>query len=180
MSGSSDEILVVKKSGTAADPVLSVGGAFVGDSNFTLSGFLDVRSLTIDLLDATRMNSTGVREWHLWMTGFREKNPRALIVLKHCPRFFIETMNMIYDFVPGPFVIESFAVPFFCESCDVSIEVLAERGKHYHETQGPVDEADVGVVSCDTCGAEAEVDWAGDGYFKCISKSKQSLAKASS
>lgn len=164
----------MKRMGTDAEPVFVVSGAFTGDSGLSLSNVNNADSVTMDLMDVTRMNSTGVREWHLWMTGLRSVNPDAIVILKNCPRFFIDTMNMIYEFVPGPHIVESFVVPMYCEKCDESQEVMLN---HNPDENGSVAEIAVPQLVCESCGEAMEPDFVERTYFKFLTKSNDSLAK---
>jgi hypothetical protein len=171
------EQLSLKRMGTAADPVMVVSGAFTGDSDLSLSDLKGVETLSLDLVGVTRMNSTGVRQWHLWMTGFRAANPKAIVVLRGCPRFFIETMNMIYEFVPGPHIVESFVVPMYCESCDQTKEIKFRRGHDFDELGDSRSVVKTPDVNCDVCGKAMEPDFVEQNYFKFIGKSGESLIK---
>ncbi len=177
MASSDDEILRLEIGGDKTEPVVSIFGPFNGETAVDLSGLAGLDTVVFDLEGLTRINSLGVRQWSTVMTAFRKSNPDAVIFLKNCPRFFIETMNMIYEFVPGPFAVESFRMPFYCDACDESAECIAIRGQHYHEMQDPCENVDIGEVLCPKCGAPMEEDFVGSSYFKFLPKSKQSLGR---
>jgi hypothetical protein len=177
MGTSESELLKLVVMGTKLDPIVSVIGPLNGETPISLADAAGTETIIFDLEHLTRVNSLGVRQWSTFMSGFRKSNPESVIFLKNCPRFFIETMNMIYDFVPGPFAVESFRMPFYCEECDESVECVAVRGDHYHEMQEPCDKVDVGEVLCPKCNASMEPDFVNTSYFKFLPKSKQSLGR---
>ncbi|MDZ4084989.1 MAG: hypothetical protein U1E10_18750 [Bdellovibrionales bacterium] len=169
--------LVMERKGTSAEPLLVLTGAFTGDAWLPFAGFAGIKKLVIDLANVTRMNSTGVRQWHIWMTGLRAESPEALVVLRNCPRFFIETMNMIYEFVPGPHAIESFVVPMYCEECDESQDTLLDYSQSGSDDLTSSPEIVVPEVICESCNKPMELDCVEKTYFKFLNKSNESLAK---
>jgi len=177
MGTSDDGILRIRIAGDKAEPVVSVLGPMNGETPVDLSGLVGLDTVFFDLEGLIRINSLGVRQWSTVMATFRKSNPAAVVFLKNCPRFFIETMNMIYEFVPGPFAVESFRMPFYCDACDESAECIAVRGQHYHEMEDHCENVDIGEVLCPKCGAPMKMDFVGNSYFKFLPKSKQSLGR---
>lgn len=169
--------LVMERQGTSAEPILVLIGAFTGDAWLPFAGFTGIKKLVIDLANVTRMNSTGVRQWHIWMKGIRAESPNALVVLRNCPRFFIETMNMIYEFVPGPHAIESFVVPMYCADCDQSQDTLLNYDQSATDDSAAPSEIVVPEVACESCGKPMELDCVEKTYLKFLAKSNDSLLK---
>jgi len=135
----------------------------------SLDGSLDMSAIRVDptkklVLDVAGINlidSVGTRGWVKWIMGL----PSELeITLENCPGAFIEQVNMIQGFLPKQATIESFFVPYYCETCKIvstKLMSVGEIGK-----QKKVSE----YVPCETCGDVTEIDVTPETYFKFVSK----------
>ncbi len=121
-------------------------------------------SVEIDLIGLTMINSMGIRYFRDWVLGI--KAPRLLF--SYCPRFFIDQVNMIMDFLPKHARIMSFYVPYFSEDTGESKSVLFNRGEHFDFDNNKVIIKWPAVV--DSAGKVMEVDVIGDRYFGFLKK----------
>lgn len=121
--------------------------------------------LRIDLSGIKSINSVGCREWTVWL-----KKVQALggIHLYRCPSVFISQVNILVGFVPEDIVIESFYVPYYCESCGAEESVLYERGKHFTDINAIVPKE---TIICPVCSASMGLDVVKERYFNFKSRS---------
>lgn len=141
--------------GNQSDPVFRLEGQLLGDQSLPIQASAGLNSVTIDLAGLNRINSMGVRQWDRWMVSIRKANSKALIRLVHVPSFFIDLFDMIHEFVPRPYAIESFCIPFYCSKCDRSLDLLVER-----DATGKLPESveDFPDVECDHCKIPMQLD----------------------
>ena len=99
----------------------------------TLSGFSNLFSeqanLLINLEEVTAINSVGIREWIKLMRKLKD----AKIHLTHCPKLFIDQVNMVKGVLPENSQIKSFYVPYYSEKKNSENKVLFERNVHFSE-----------------------------------------------
>jgi hypothetical protein len=141
--------------GTQSDPILRLEGQLLGDTKLPIQPSAGLNSVTIDLAGLSRINSMGVRQWDRWMVAIRKANSKALIRLVHLPSFFIDLFNVIHEFVPRPYAVESFCIPFYCSKCDRSLDFLVER-----DATGrlPENVEDFPEIECDHCKIPMQLD----------------------
>lgn len=84
----------------------------------------------IDLGEVTTMNSVGVRSFGQWSN--RLNNP--IIELSHCPKVFINQLNLVRNLIPSRSRVISFYVPYFSESANEEKNVLFTSGLEYEKT----------------------------------------------
>ena len=123
----------------------------------------DQNRITIDLKEITMLNSVGLRSWVLWIKSIEQD----VIVLRHCPNVAVHQMNILEGFMPLKTIVESFEVPYNCESCGEDTLTWAKRGEQYFERTA--DKADwikiAENIECQNCGKEAELDVIPTKYF---------------
>jgi anti-anti-sigma regulatory factor len=108
-------------------PVLTLKGAIDEDSRLLDVDISNVeKELVLDLAGISHINSVGIRSWINWIGQAQQGRQ---LVFRRCPRIFVMQMNMVADFLPLGTRIESFYVPYFCETCDEESEVLFTLGK---------------------------------------------------
>lgn len=109
-----------------------------------LQGFLDERMqfpkiegeirerLDIDLSDVEQMNSTGCRNWVIWIQKLRPLAKNG-VFLHNCPSQFISHASVLTGLIPVGVTVQSFYVPYFCESCGASERMRFELGKDFRD-----------------------------------------------
>jgi anti-anti-sigma regulatory factor len=115
----------IEKNGEKATIVMS--GSIDEDTHLPkidLSG-IDSR-IAVDLENVTHINSVGIRSWLEW---FKTLGANKKFFFQRCPRSVVMQMNMVDGFLPPSSMVESFYVPFFCESCNQEILRLFKLGK---------------------------------------------------
>lgn len=124
--------------------------------NFKNIKLIPGKHLIIDLSGIRLLNSVGLRSWVLWA---RELD-YAVVSLRRCPNPVVNQMNILDGFLPLRAVIESFELPYMCESCGHEESHWAMRGKDYYERTA--DKAEwVKVkesIPCPKCGEKADLD----------------------
>ena len=115
----------------------------------------NVHFLEIWLGPKVVFNSSGIRDWILWLKPVAEM-PNLSIQLHECPETFIQLMNMISDFLPKNAEIVSFYVPYYSEHTRETQRALLKRGHEFLEEkyslpelrdkEGNVMEVDVDVT----------------------------------
>lgn len=136
---------------------------------FELTAPLSVRTdkVVFELTELERMNSVGVRQWDHWMRAISKSAPKAVIELKGMPGFFVDLFNLIHEFVPEPYRVESFYLPCYCEQCEVSSETLVSSA----DEPLPRRVEQLPALACGTCGQQLDVDIVSDRYFQFMKKS---------
>lgn len=77
------------------------------------------------------MNSMGAQIWSKWMGGFDQ---RQQFVFREVPPRVIDMFNLVKGILPKESTIESFYVPYECNSCGNEENLLVIRGKDYVES----------------------------------------------
>lgn len=168
----------VHKSGSEESPTLILSGAIMENAVFPMHEVNNSQILTLDLKGVTRINSSGIRLWMQWMGGIKALSPQAVLIVRYCPRFIVDLMNGIRDFLPSPFIVQSFYVPFFCEKCNAVKDELFTRNVNFRETDEEPDKVALPKVICSGCNSEMEPDFFPESYFRFLKHVKQGLHKA--
>ena len=145
-----------------SDFVVTLNGQLDEDATFESVKFTDPQGVTIDLKGINSINSCGIREWIKWI---KEVPPAAKIIYKNCPKVIIDQINMVVGFLPENASVQSFYVPYYCESSGSEKMVLFESGKEF--TGGEIKEPE---VKCDETGDEMEMDVIESKYFGFLKK----------
>ncbi len=85
------------------------------------------KPVEIDLEELSTINSVGVREFQKWIRTLENET----IEFSHCPKFFIDQVNMVEGFLPSRAQITSFYVPFFNSETGTEKTVLFREGIEY-------------------------------------------------
>ncbi|WP_413582502.1 hypothetical protein [Bdellovibrio sp. HCB288] len=116
--------------------------------------------LNLDLKDLTAINSLGIRNFHSWIYSIECQRLR----LFHCPRVFVNQLNLVDGFLPPKTEIESFFVPYFSESTGEEMNVLFTKFLEYKSIAGKT-KINFPVVT-DAQGNSMELDVMPDQYFR--------------
>lgn len=122
----------------------------------TLEGPVSDR-LNIDLKDLANINSVGCRTWMNWIKTLKAKDG---IYLHNCPPHFISQVSILFGFIPDGVTIESFFVPYFCDSCGAEELVKVEAGPRDFSTFKIDDE-----IICPVCSALMHLDVVKDKFL---------------
>lgn len=133
--------------------------------------FIDIRlpsstrQLVLDLGQVSILNSSGLRAWVLWV---RSLEKRIGVFFRNCPMNVISQMNILDGFVPMGAIVDSFQVPYFCESCKRETLKIAVRGKDFVEATS---DTKSGILikefeTCPHCKATMQWDVVPEIYFK--------------
>jgi hypothetical protein len=87
--------------------------------------------LFLDLDGIKVINSTGIRKWISWIKLQMDKT----IVLAHCPRIFIDQLNMVAGFLPNGAKVQTFYVPYYSDSTGSEKNVIFQVGKEVIDGQ---------------------------------------------
>lgn len=87
-----------------------------------------VTELIVDMANMTYINSIGVKNWIMWTV----KIPKDCTVrLLNCPFVIVSQAATVMGFTAPNMFIESFRMPYLCESCNFDNFVLGVRGKEF-------------------------------------------------
>ncbi len=120
------------------------------------------KDIIIDVGAVESINSCGSRDWVRWIKGV---NPSANIRFINCNSIFLDYVNMIEGFIPPNGSIESFNVPYYCESC-ISITLKMFEAKSVKANINEVHE----VSACNKCGKGAEIDVVLPSFFNFLKR----------
>ena len=140
--------------------------SFPSSENFT-------EIISLDLTGVKVINSVGIRSWLRWFGEMPDKEFRFV----NCPKAVVMQMNMVDGFLPKNSTVESFHVPYYCESCDQELDVLFNTGKEVRVEDGEI------VIKYDSShvcedGSQAELDVNKDKYFRFLLTSEGQQAAA--
>lgn len=129
------------------------------DENFSQfsQAILDGGKLEFSLEKLKSINSTGIREWIKLM----QRLTKSEITFTHCPKIFIDQLNMVSGFIPKNSKIISFYVPYYNEDLDQEVRVLFTAGKEFNGSKVTVNE-----TYKNDKGQEFELDIIKAKYFK--------------
>ncbi len=115
--------------------------------------------------DLKFVSSYGAQAWALWMQSF---DARQQFVFRDVPERAIDIFNLIANFLPSEHVIESFYVPYQCDSCKYETTWLARRGKDYVEAVGdkPAKINMPPTLNCQACKNQMTIGVWGSKYFR--------------
>jgi hypothetical protein len=133
---------------------------FSGCIDESLASYLDVfpklPTFNMNFKDITSINSTGIREWIKLITKLKDSQ----INCYHCPKVFIDQVNMVKGFVTENVIIH---VPYFSEDASLEKVILLESGKNFQPNFVNFNEK-----IKDENGVEFEIDVIPAKYFKFI------------
>ena len=119
--------------------------------------------ITLDLAEVTAINSCGIREWIKWI---RTAGESSSIVYRNCPKVIVDQINMVEGFLPANAKVESFYVPYYCDSTGNEKMILFKEGAEFKngEVFPPAE------VKDDESGEAMEMDVIEAKYFKFLQK----------
>ena len=130
--------------------LITVAGVFSEESRLEVPDPRG-RRVIIDTRGVTRMNSMGVRNWIDFVELLQQRSPE--VIIRQMPPVMVSQASMITSFV-GRSTVESFLSPWFCPSCENSLEQL--HGFH---------DALPTSIACPKCRTPMELDWDRDAYL---------------
>lgn len=87
---------------------------------------LQMKNVVLNLKGINSINSVGVRNWLNWVNGLPKDSKIDLVEV---PKVLVFQFNMVNGFKKDFMKVQSFFVPFYCETCDLEHEVLFTVGK---------------------------------------------------
>lgn len=121
--------------------------------------------LTFDLEKVTRINSLGIRTWMVW---FAKNAAGRSLTFRSCPKIVVDQFNMVANFLPKSAVVESFFVPYFCETCSHEQAVLLQAGTDYLQAtaSSPPTFNLPPTPVCEKCSVAMDLDVNQNAYFR--------------
>lgn len=143
--------------------ILSFSGDINEYADFTKVDLGGAKEAIFDFSEVRFVNSIGLRGWIIWI----KKAAGMSIQFIKCPRYVVDQMNILEGFLPPNARVESFYIPYYCESCDHTEMFLAERGRDFKEGTADVKEGILvkDELPCPKCGNPAEMDVLKERYF---------------
>lgn len=143
---------------------LTLAGAIDEEADYSMVKPAGVTSVAFDFEKVKLINSTGLQRWIKFLESFA---PTVAMAFRRCSIRTVTQINMFPGFLAGRQVtIESFFAPYFCEACDLSIELLLDYATHKAE----LDKLKAPKMSCSRCSKEAEFDGIEKKYFVFLKK----------
>lgn len=138
------------------------------NADFSALNILPNKALVIDLNEVRYLNSMGLRSWIYWIRSLKSKQ----VQLRNCHPGIIHQINVLEGFLPLGGVVESFWVPYFCESCEKAFNEHASRGVDYQEVTA--DQSEMLNIPmekpCPKCGETSDIDVIPSHFFKFLGK----------
>jgi len=106
--------------------------------------------IIFDCQNLHHINSYGAHIWSKWMKGHDQ---RQQFVFRHVPPRVVDLFNLVENYLPRESVVESFYVPYECETCHYEESLLAHRGREYIESinQNPAKLLLPQEINCPKC-----------------------------
>lgn len=143
--------------------LIEIKGHIDEDANFSNVDLSSGGKFIFDLQNVEAINSCGIREWITWV---RKAPPASELVFRNCPKIVVDQINMVAGFLPDNGRIESFYVPYFCESSGNEKMILFTEGKEFKGSDLlPPEE-----IKDDETGEFMEMDVIEAKYFKFLKK----------
>lgn len=155
--------LTIKQSKKDKTLQIDLIGTVDESASYADISFMGVSKLVINTRDLTSINSWGVREWVRWVRTFPLGMETTLV---ECASILVDNINMIAGFLPRGAAVESFFVPYYCNSCNHSGEYLFESD--IDVKNGNIVESR--SATCENCNRPAEWDIIASSYFRFLKK----------
>jgi hypothetical protein len=124
---------VVLKEPHGDDIEIQLSGSISTDADFPQLRARLSQRIVFDCDGLEVLTPVGATAWSHWMRAFDE---RQQFVFRFLHERVVRVFSQINGFLPRESTIESFYVPYQCESCNHEDELLARRGKEYIEAVG--------------------------------------------
>ena len=128
----------------------------------------EVREVHVDFSKTTSINSVGVHLWIKWLDSLSTKD--LVLILQKCPVFIVKQMNFISSFLNKKTKVQSFYVPYYCESCNIESFYLFQRDDNFFWKNSTVRFKFPDEVKCNKCGELLEEDILEQNYFNFLKK----------
>ena len=117
------------------------------------------KELVIDLAGIGYMNSGGVKNWMSWIAAVNNAFRGTAITFVNLPSVSARQAAQIKDFLPNGANIQSFIVPYYCNSCMINAKVLYKKGVNWDSSWEPEEKIrKITYTKCPTCGTMIEID----------------------
>lgn len=164
-----DNLKITKKHEDNGLKIFFIGN-IAGNSHLPDLSKENVQTFIFDFRKMSYLNSIGIAKWVTWINDLIKSIPKTKITFENCPQIFVNQINTIKDFLPDSASVESFAVPYYCEDCNLSTMVTYHLGKEYIISE------ELGLrfyhpdVDCKKCEQPMELDVVEAKYFAFLKK----------
>ncbi|MEZ4752007.1 MAG: hypothetical protein R3B54_15655 [Bdellovibrionota bacterium] len=127
-------------------------------SDYSPLQFAGVTQLHLNFKGITLINSAGIQKW----VKFMQSIPATIaITFEECPPNIVNQCNLFANFTGGKKVkFQSFQAPFFCETCDDSVDILLQTDQVLSGGKVTIPEP-----PCPKCQSKMDFDGIEDKYF---------------
>ncbi|MBK9040530.1 MAG: hypothetical protein IPL83_15425 [Bdellovibrionales bacterium] len=155
----------VEKKKDKENLLMVISGSINEDANFGNIEFPPGTQVVLDLDKVASINSCGIREWIKWI---RTAPQGSKIIYRHCPKVIVDQINMVAGFLPKDGSVDSFYVPYYCESSGSEKMVIFRKGMEFKDDGEIMPPSE---IKCDKSGDVMEMDVIENKYFKFLKKS---------
>ncbi len=117
----------------AEDYIIELSGDLDEKIGFPEKKFRLSQRIIFDCDNIKYMSSFAAQKWSSWM---REQDPRQQFVFRLVRPRMVAIFNMIENYLPNESIVESFYIPYECESCSHEELLLVRRGREFVEALG--------------------------------------------
>jgi anti-anti-sigma regulatory factor len=123
------------------------------DDQATLSDLTEqlAKKVTVDLGGVRFINSVGVREWIVFLSGLGDRG--AKVTLRNCSEPMVHQMSMVVE-ARGQAEVESFHAPFLCDDCASERSMVLAVGPNLEALKS----RKVPAQKCPDCGGTMHFD----------------------
>jgi anti-anti-sigma regulatory factor len=122
--------LEVQAKSVGEDIVVTLSGQLGEDTEFPKLNTRLSQRVILECDKISHLSSFAGQSWSNWMHKF---DSRQQFVFRGVPPRVVDIFNLIEGFLPLEATIESFFVPYECETCGNEEDFLVKRGKDYLE-----------------------------------------------
>jgi anti-anti-sigma regulatory factor len=143
---------------------VSIIGAINENTTFAELDLNGAKEIHLDLKQVSNLNSMGLRNWLIWVKKLKGK---AQMRFQNCPRVVVEQMAILQGFLPIGAIVDSFQVPYYCDSCGHEEQFMAFRGRDYMEATADTPEGVKvpEIKPCPSCQLKMNIDIVPLKYF---------------
>jgi hypothetical protein len=139
--------------------IVEIIGDITAQTNFPQLPRSDIKELVIDLGQIGYVNSGGILTWKSWINAVNLAFRGVGITFKNLSSISARQASQVKDYLPNGANIYSFIVPYFCASCNLTTNILYQRGVNWNSSLDTDEKIrKLTYAKCSSCKAMVEID----------------------
>jgi hypothetical protein len=139
--------------------VVTLKGALNANTEFPKLTKDNANEILIDMDGVSYINSGGIKSWFVWFQDINQSLTGYPITFVKMPALSVRQAASIRGFIPQGSKVNSFYVPYFCESCNNNSSVLYKNGENWDSNWSREDKIKkISESRCPKCNSVVEID----------------------